>query len=254
MYRIDNNTAKTTLEAPTAPGSNPDHYFTNGNPLIPESATVWEAEWANMVQEEIAGAVIAAGLALDKADRTQLTQAITLLLNGRYANQDIISATGNWTAPAGVNRVHIELWGAGAGASWGDGQAGAAGGYVAGFFDVVPLQVYNLTIGVGGTAALFPIIGGDGGSSSFPVFGTAEGGQGANIPGGGSSSEATALIITGGIGDDLTVSVTSAQGGAAPRGGPGGGAGTAGQVPGGGGGATDLAGFGGGNGLCVIRY
>lgn len=80
MYRIDNATAADALPAPTAPGPNPDGYFTEGNPATGLPATVVDAEWANMLQEEVANVVLAAGGALDKADRTQLAAAIADLI------------------------------------------------------------------------------------------------------------------------------------------------------------------------------
>ena len=80
MYRIDNATATASLPAPSAPGPNPDGFFTPGDPLSGTQATILDAEWANMVQEEIANAVESAGLGLDKADRSQLAQAVALLV------------------------------------------------------------------------------------------------------------------------------------------------------------------------------
>ncbi len=76
MYRIDNATAITPLPAPSAPGVNPNYYFTKGNPGLSIPATILDDEWANMVQEEVCNAVTGAGLALSKATRNQLFLAI----------------------------------------------------------------------------------------------------------------------------------------------------------------------------------
>ena len=50
--------------------------FVEGDPLIPQEATIVTAAWTNAVQEEIANVVEDNGLVLDKADNTQLLQSI----------------------------------------------------------------------------------------------------------------------------------------------------------------------------------
>lgn len=64
MHRID------------SPDATPDHRFTEGDPTIPIASTTVSAAWLNTVQEELAGVVLAAGLALDKAKNDQLKTAI----------------------------------------------------------------------------------------------------------------------------------------------------------------------------------
>ncbi len=80
MYRIDNDTAAEVLPAPTEPGPKPDGYFTGGNPQTGTPATIVDAEWANMIQEEIANVIEAAGGTLDKAENSQLFQAVASLI------------------------------------------------------------------------------------------------------------------------------------------------------------------------------
>lgn len=80
MYRIDNGTAAGSLPDPTAEGPNPDGYFTGGNPGTGTPATRVDAEWLNMVQEEIAGVIEGAGDNLNKSDRGQLFDAIAALI------------------------------------------------------------------------------------------------------------------------------------------------------------------------------
>lgn len=80
MYRIDNSTAVLALPAPTAPGPKPNGYFTDGDPQAAIPATIVDAEWANMVQEEVSNVIVGAGIALDKADRTQLRTAIQQMI------------------------------------------------------------------------------------------------------------------------------------------------------------------------------
>lgn len=81
MYRIDNSSAVLTLDPPTAPGVQPNSFFTGGNPATGIEATIVEAEWLNMLQEEVGYVVTNAGIVLAKSDRTQLDQAIRRLIS-----------------------------------------------------------------------------------------------------------------------------------------------------------------------------
>lgn len=67
MHRIDHPTA-------TA-----DNRFTPGNPATATSATRVTADWANAIQEELAGVIEAAGLPLDKDSNAQLVEALQAL-------------------------------------------------------------------------------------------------------------------------------------------------------------------------------
>lgn len=78
MYRVDHPTAKAALPVSTAAGT--PGYYGDGDAALGEQATVVEAEHLNMLQEEIANCVESAGLDLDKADRTQLYQAMQAVL------------------------------------------------------------------------------------------------------------------------------------------------------------------------------
>jgi len=97
MYRIDNASAVASLPTATSPGPQPNSYFFGGTPPAGVDATIVEAEWLNMTQEELANVVLAAGLTLDKGDRTQLLQAIQRLGRNRLsANLNLyVSTTGN---------------------------------------------------------------------------------------------------------------------------------------------------------------
>jgi len=53
--------------------------FANGDPGAGQPPTVVSDEWLNAVQEEIAGVVLGAGLALDKGNSAQLLAAIRAL-------------------------------------------------------------------------------------------------------------------------------------------------------------------------------
>jgi len=93
MFKIDNGTATGTLPAPTAAGPNPNGFFTDGDAANAIPATVVNAEWLNMIQEEISGTITSSGLTLDKSDRTQLRQAITAMISGASKAVVIKSAT-----------------------------------------------------------------------------------------------------------------------------------------------------------------
>jgi hypothetical protein len=94
MYRIDNATAAAALPASTDPGPNPDSFFTDGDPGGGIPATEVPAEWFNMVQEEIAGAVEAAGDVLDKTDNAQLAAAIVAL--AALGAADLLAQNNTW--------------------------------------------------------------------------------------------------------------------------------------------------------------
>lgn len=61
-------------------GANNDNgAFQGGDPVTGQKATSWTPDWANAVQEEIAGIVEASGLTLNKNDNAQLLAALDLL-------------------------------------------------------------------------------------------------------------------------------------------------------------------------------
>lgn len=56
--------------------------FSDGNPAIGQQATVVDAAFLNAIQENIAGVIEGAGIALLKGDETQLYDAVTALIAG----------------------------------------------------------------------------------------------------------------------------------------------------------------------------
>lgn len=74
MHRIDHPDAATSLPIPFTPGD--PGYFTEGSPSAGDPPTHVTADWLNAVQEELVGAIIAAGLTLDKEENGQLIIAI----------------------------------------------------------------------------------------------------------------------------------------------------------------------------------
>lgn len=105
MYRIDNSSASNVLDPPSVPGPRPNHYFSGGNPAGGIQATILEAEWANMLQEEICNVVLAAAMTLDKADRSQLLKAIRRLFRMRLSAplELYVSPSGNDAAGDGLS-------------------------------------------------------------------------------------------------------------------------------------------------------
>jgi len=78
MQRVKTGTAVTSKPAYAAGGT--PGYFTSGNAVASIPATTPGQDWYNMVQEEIAHVITAAGLTLSAEDDTQLRQAIAALI------------------------------------------------------------------------------------------------------------------------------------------------------------------------------
>jgi len=167
MYRIDNSTAATSLPTPAAVGPNPNGFFTNGSPgVVP--ATVVDQDWANAVQEEIAGVITNAGITLDKTNRAQLTAAIAVKIAtvnpGRLLRIVPFTANGTWTKGAGTTAICVKRI-IGGGSSGGGSLAtsssvcstasGGATGSCAQdvWFDVTSTATAAVTIGAGGGAS-----------------------------------------------------------------------------------------------------
>jgi hypothetical protein len=77
MFRTDVATASATLPTPSAAGT--EGFFTNGNPGTGTPATVVDADFLNMVQEELRAIVVAGGLTPSKTTLTQVRDALALL-------------------------------------------------------------------------------------------------------------------------------------------------------------------------------
>ena len=77
MHRIDGLDTVATPPAPRPLGT--PGFFGPGNAASGQLSTQVTFEWANSVQEEIVSVIEEAGLTLDKADNTQLLQAVRSL-------------------------------------------------------------------------------------------------------------------------------------------------------------------------------
>ena len=111
---------------------------------------------------------------------------------------NVFASSGNWTCPAGVQKVLVTVIGGGGGGSGGGfgsaGKSGGGGGYGTGVLTVTPGTVYTVTIGSGGAGGTFAAIGSAGGTSTFETI-SATGGAGGTgavgADGSCSSSDAT---------------------------------------------------------------
>jgi hypothetical protein len=89
----------------------------------------------------------------------------------------------SWTAPMNVTKVMIECWGGGGGGSFTSSvqaNGGGGGGYAKGIYKVVPNRSYQIIVGSEGIGQNSPYgntnLAGDGGTSSFGAFISADGG------------------------------------------------------------------------------
>jgi hypothetical protein len=174
--------------------------------------------------------------------------------------------TNQFTVPAGVTRIAIEVWGGGGGggnagsASTTAGGGGGAGGYGKGVFAVTPGSGYTVIVGAGGVPTA------SGSPSSFGALisagGGASGTSSQSFGSGGVGGASTATInIMGGSGQWAS-SQGGSYGGSAGLGGSGGVGDSgfvvgAGQAPGGGGGGgwdQNDPGGSGAHGRVIVYY
>lgn len=101
MHRIDGPGAVNNL-------------FTEGDPSVPQMATVVTAPWLNDVQENITRAIEAAGITPVKGDYDQLRQAI-LLLSGsgeigeiKLWGSETLPASGDWLEGDGSSLLIVD--------------------------------------------------------------------------------------------------------------------------------------------------
>ncbi len=184
MQRLQDPTAVATEPArPTLTG--PTGFFTNGNPASQVPATDVQDWWLNMVQEELAAILTAAGMPLDNSKTVlQALEALfvavptfnttTASLEASIASVQALIATevaqsrvgtrtatfatpgtSNWSVPAGVYGYWEEIWGpggAGGGSTTGGaGGGGGGGGYVRSWIGVNPTDVVAVAVGQAGT-------------------------------------------------------------------------------------------------------
>ncbi|MEX3961016.1 hypothetical protein AB4Y42_02180 [Paraburkholderia sp. EG286B] len=78
MYQTDQATAASSLPTPAAAGT--QGYFTNGNPASGVAPTIVDADWLNMVQQELVNVATSNGQVLSKTTYTQVLSAIKAMI------------------------------------------------------------------------------------------------------------------------------------------------------------------------------
>jgi hypothetical protein len=94
-------------------------------------------------------------------------------------SMQVFTGNGTWSRPTGVRFIHIQVQGAGGGAS-GHGESGASGGYAERLLDVTGISSVAVTIAGGGGGTWYSSAGGNAGGTSFGPYVSASGGHGAN--------------------------------------------------------------------------
>jgi hypothetical protein len=117
-------------------------------------------------------------------------------------HSQLFTSSSTWTVPHGVARVKVYVIGGGAGGGGGyddgdnpiSGSPGGSGGFAVGEYDIIPGDVYTITVGQGGHANNF-----SGGSGYTGQYAGASGGTSSFTLSGGS----TLISATGGTGTAL---------------------------------------------------
>lgn len=135
MFRIDHPSNVPAFEPPLPVGT--PGYFTRGNPTLAIPPTVFTSDMAGAIQEELANAIEAEGIPLDKGDQHQLSKALQKIKGGSgFLNQlqnpefDIAQrgptiainpgnpGSGTFALLAGPDRWRYRLGGAGDQGTW----------------------------------------------------------------------------------------------------------------------------------------
>ena len=178
-------------------------------------------------------------------------------------NMAVISNSGSWSVPTGVENIKVRLWGSGGGGGGGTtggsaGSGGGAGAYLEGILSVGTNTSLAIVIGAGGSGGGANTAGTAGSSSTIAALGLTAGSGGGGAANGGSPG-------AGGTASGTTYSQSGTEGGLTLGNGI---AGTGGAIfgssisfgsgifPGGGGGGGNInaAGNSGASGLCIIEW
>lgn len=112
MFQTDQASAASSIPTPASPGT--QGYFTNGNPATGVAATIVDADWLNMVQQELVNVVLGGGIALSKTTYNQVLAAIKRLCQ----STTVLADTGAANAYTATNAVPLV---AGTSPTWVDG-------------------------------------------------------------------------------------------------------------------------------------
>lgn len=206
MFPIDTPTAVAVQPARRPAGA--PGFWTNGNPLAlpPLPCTIGDQDWFNIVQQEISNAITLRGIALNKADETQLFQAMK---KGELIAVQPFFTAGTFHPTFNSATGLLDIWlGGAAGGSGGAALGATSGGGGSGAYlwhRIAPAGFVGaaLVIGAAGLAGLAtPTNGGNGGTSTYGGL-TAPGGGGSPAANSGSTPATFgggggAAIATGG--------------------------------------------------------
>lgn len=92
MYFVDNGTGVSVMPTPDAVFSTNPLWFTRGDSN--NQPTYPGPDWMNSIQAEMMNVISAAGIALKKDDNTQLSQAITAIINSKIIAPPVTSVNG----------------------------------------------------------------------------------------------------------------------------------------------------------------
>ena len=92
MYFVDNSTGISVMPTPDAVFSTNPLWFTRGDSN--NQPTYPGPDWMNSIQAEMMNVISAAGIALKKDDNTQLSQAITAIINSKIVAPPVTSVNG----------------------------------------------------------------------------------------------------------------------------------------------------------------
>ncbi|EHK1092679.1 hypothetical protein JFA41_003837 [Salmonella enterica subsp. enterica serovar Poona] len=92
MYFVDNSSGVKVMPTTCAVFSTDPLWFTQGDSTT--SPTYPGPDWFNIVQAEMMNVLSAAGIALKKDDNTQLSQAITAIINSKIVAPPVTSVNG----------------------------------------------------------------------------------------------------------------------------------------------------------------
>jgi hypothetical protein len=105
MFPIDNASAVGVLPTPAAAGTH--KYFSGGNALTGTPGTIVEADWMNMVQEELLSVLSAASVSPSKTTYNQLTTAINALIAAAALANNSVTNAKLAQAPAGTLKGNL---------------------------------------------------------------------------------------------------------------------------------------------------
>lgn len=111
-YWTEDADAIEVMPAPAISTTTTRRHFQEGNPQMGRAATIVDADWLNMVQNEILNTVESVKLIPDKTDHTQLLQAIQIMVGLAKGAIEPWESTTDYSLPAIVwgtdNLLYIE--------------------------------------------------------------------------------------------------------------------------------------------------